>query len=190
MNVRQTDLPGVLLLEPQVFHDDRGLFLEMFNEAHFAEMARHGLPQRIRQTNHSRSRRNVLRGLHYQLTRPQGKLVSVIRGEIYDVAVDIRPDSPTFRRWTSIHLTEEHPRAVWIAPGYAHGFCVLSDVADIVYSCTEVYDAADDRGIRWDDAALGIAWPVSAPLISPRDASLPRLDAAAGLLPRYSAEAT
>jgi dTDP-4-dehydrorhamnose 3,5-epimerase len=156
----------------------------MFNEARFAELATLGLPSRIRQSNHSRSRRDVLRGLHYQLVRPQGKLISVVRGEVYDVAVDIRPDSPTFRRWMGVHLTEDAPRAVWIPPGFAHGFCVLSDVADVVYGCTEIYDASDDRGIRWDDPTVGIEWPVSAPLLSPRDERLPRLAEALDLLPR------
>ena len=190
MNVRETELPGVLVLEPRVFHDERGLFVELFNEARFAERAASGMPSRIRQTNLSRSRRDVLRGLHYQLTQPQGKLISVVRGEIYDVAVDIRPDSPTFRRWTGVHLTEARPCAVWIPPGYAHGFCVLSDVADVVYSCTEVYESSDDRGIRWDDSTLGIDWPVSTPLLSPRDEGLPRLDEASGLLPRFAAGMT
>ena len=184
MIVHETPLPGVLLVEPRVHRDERGFFLETFHAARFADLADRGLPTRIVQTNHSRSTRDVLRGLHFQRTRPQGKLVSVIRGEIFDVAVDVRADSPTFGRWTSITLSGEDPRAVWIPPGFAHGFCVLSEVADLVYGCTELYAPEDDRGIRWDDPRLAIDWPVTEPRLSPKDQGLPTLAALGADLPR------
>ena len=186
MRVTDTTLPGVLLVQPRVFHDDRGFFLESFNEGRFADLASSGLPSRIRQTNHSRSVRGVLRGLHFQLPRPQGKLVSVIRGEIFDVAVDVREGSPSFGRWVGVELSGDHPAALWVPPGFAHGFCVLSDVADVVYGCTELYSAPDDRGIRWDDPDIAIEWPERAPMLSPKDRALPTLREAAGTLPRYA----
>ncbi len=183
MKILDTPLPGVLLLEPRVFRDDRGFFLESFNAARFAE---HGLPTEFVQDNHSRSARGVLRGLHYQRRQPQGKLVSVVRGEIWDVAVDIRDGSPTFGRSFAMTLDEDSRQLLWIPPGFAHGFCVLSDGADVLYKCTTLYDAADDRGIRWDDPALGIEWPIADPILSAKDRALPSLAEAAGALPAWT----
>lgn len=175
MKVIPTELRGVLRVEGPLFTDDRGLFRETFNEARFALHADDGLPTHIRQINHSRSGRSVLRGLHFQLHRPQGKLITVIRGQIFDVAVDLRRDSSTFRRWTAMCLDGDEPAAIWIPPGYAHGFCVLSDVADVVYASTELYDAGDEYGIRWDDPDIRISWPTDAPRLSEKDATLPTL---------------
>ena len=180
MRILPTTLPGVLTIEPRVFQDDRGFFLEAFNADRFAS---HGLPQLFRQDNHSRSTRGVLRGLHYQLRRPQGKLVSVIRGSVFDVAVDIRRGSPTFGRWYGTVLREEEPKQLWIPPGFAHGFCTLTDVADFVYKCTDVYVPEDDRGILWSDPAIGIEWPVRDPLLSDKDRRLPCLADPAAELP-------
>jgi dTDP-4-dehydrorhamnose 3,5-epimerase len=185
VNIRETGLDDVLLLEPDVFGDERGFFLECFNDERFAASGRPGLPHTLRQINHSRSRRNVLRGLHFQLERPQGKLIHVVRGAIFDVAVDIRVGSPTFGKWTSAWLSDEAPTALWIPAGFAHGFCVMSDVADVMYGCTDVYLATDDRGIRWDDPEIAIDWPTRAPLLSPRDERLPMLAEPATALPTY-----
>jgi dTDP-4-dehydrorhamnose 3,5-epimerase len=167
VKITATSLPDVLVIEPAVFRDDRGFFLETFNEA---EYARHGLRLSFRQDNRSHSTRGVLRGLHYQLVAPQGKLVMVTRGEIFDVAVDIRVGSPTFGRWTSVVLTGDVPRMLWIPQGFAHGFCVLSDSADVLYKCTDLYEPADDRGVLWCDPQIGIEWPIETPLVSERDA--------------------
>ena len=183
MKVLETPMPGVLVLEPRVFGDDRGFFLETFNAARFAE---HGLPTEFLQDNHSRSARGVLRGLHYQRRSPQGKLVSVVRGEVWDVAVDIREGSPTFGKWFGMTLSEARRQLLWIPPGFAHGFCVLSESADFLYKCTTLYDAADDRGVRWDDPALGIEWPVADPILSAKDRALPSLAEAAGALPGWT----
>ena len=166
MKIEETSVPGVLVIEPRVFADERGFFLESFNEKHFAE---HGLPTSFRQDNRSRSRKGVLRGLHYQRRRPQGKLVTVISGCIFDVAVDIRPDSATFGHWHGIILSGDEPRFVWLPPGFAHGLCVLSDVADVIYKCTELYAPDDECGVPWNDPLVGIRWPVGAPLLSKRD---------------------
>lgn len=183
MNVVETPLEGVLVLEPRVFRDDRGHFLETFNEERFASF---GLPTHFRQDNHSRSRRGAIRGLHYQLRRPQGKLITVIRGAIFDVAVDIRVGSPTFGRWFGVKISDEEPRQLWIPPGFAHGFCALSDVVDVVYKCTDVYVPDDEGGVLWSDPAIGIDWPVRDPLLSPKDARFAGLDRARGDLPQYS----
>ena len=183
MNVRPTALPDVLIVEPTVFQDDRGFFLESFNANRFAQ---HGLPTVFRQDNWSRSRRGVLRGLHYQLCQPQGKLVCVTRGEIFDVAVDIRRGSPTFGRWVGTVLSEHQPRFLWIPPGFAHGFCALAEAADVVYKCTDVYRADDDRGILWSDPSIGIAWPLEEPVLSPKDRGFARLDEARADLPEYT----
>ena len=182
MKVHETPLPGVLVVEPRVFHDERGFFLETFNDERFRGA---GLPTGFRQDNHSRSSRGVLRGLHYQLEHPQGKLVTVVRGRIFDVAADIRAGSPTFGQWFGIELHEDHPRALWIPAGFAHGFCALSDVADVTYKCTDVYHAEDDRGVIWSDATLGVAWPVADPLVSAKDAAYAPLDAARTDLPQW-----
>lgn len=181
MRIEQTSLPGVLLIEPTVFNDERGFFLEGFNEQRFAE---HGLPTSFRQDNHSRSTRGVLRGLHYQVRRPQGKLVTVIRGSVFDVAADVRNGSPTFGQWCGMTLNGEEPRYLWIPPGFAHGLCVLSDVADVIYKCTELYSPNDEQGIRWDDPSLGIDWPIDSPVLSAKDQNLPTLLNRRAAMPR------
>ena len=172
MKVIETDLPGCLMLEPQVFGDERGFFYESFN---LDKWAGFGLVPRFVQGNVSRSTRGVLRGLHYQWPKPQGKLVSVLEGEVWDVAVDVRRGSPTFGRWTGVVLSADNKRHFWIPEGFAHGFVTLSESALFTYVCTDTYDRAADAGIRWNDADLAIDWPVSAPLLSDKDAALPFL---------------
>jgi dTDP-4-dehydrorhamnose 3,5-epimerase len=185
MKVHRTDLPEVVLLEPRLFRDDRGFFYEAFNAEVFAAHAAEGLPTVFVQDNHSRSAERVLRGLHYQLTRPQGKLVTCVRGTIFDVAVDIRVGSPRFGRWTAATLSGDDPRYLWIPPGFAHGFCVLSPVADVIYKCTAPYAAADDHGVHWADERIGIAWPVRDPITSPKDRQYAGLDPGRSDLPRF-----
>ncbi|MHB1058733.1 MAG: dTDP-4-dehydrorhamnose 3,5-epimerase [Rhodanobacter sp.] len=172
MKVIETALPGALILEPQVFGDARGFFYESYNEAKYLAA---GVDHRFVQSNVSRSARSVLRGLHYQWPNPQGKLVSVLEGEVYDVAVDIRRGSPTFGQSVGVMLTADNHRHFWIPEGFAHGFCVVSDFATFTYQCTALYDAQADAGIRWNDAALGIDWPVSEPLLSDKDGKAPLL---------------
>lgn len=181
MIVTETSLPGVLLIEPKLFADDRGFFMETYNSARFSEA---GMEMPFVQDNHSRSRRGVLRGLHYQEPNPQGKLVRCIRGELWDVAVDIRVGSPHFGKWFGTELTEENRLMLWVPPGFAHGFCALSDWTDLAYKCTELYDGAADRSIAWDDPDIGITWPLSSPLLSAKDAAAPRLKDAP-VLPAY-----
>jgi dTDP-4-dehydrorhamnose 3,5-epimerase len=165
--VRETPLEGVLLLEPRVFGDSRGFFLESYNRA---ELAAAGIEAEFVQDNHSRSARNVLRGLHYQARRPQGKLVRVASGEIFDVAVDLRRGSPSFGRWFGETLSEENKRMLWIPPGLAHGFLVTSDSADVLYKATEYYAPEDEVSLRWDDPAIGIRWPLQGePIVSAKD---------------------
>jgi dTDP-4-dehydrorhamnose 3,5-epimerase len=166
----QTDLPEVLIVEPDVFRDSRGFFLETFHAARYRQG---GIPYDFVQDNHSRSVRGTLRGLHAQRRRPQGKLVRAVRGEIFDVAVDVRPRSPTFGKWVGARLSEESFGQMFIPPGFAHGFCVLSDIAEVEYKCSDFYDRADEIGARWDSA--GIEWPIKDPLLSPKDAALPTL---------------
>ena len=185
MKVIETGLPGCLVIEPAVFGDDRGYFFETWNADRYGE---HGLPTRFVQSNVSSSARGVLRGLHYQWPNPQGKLVSVLEGEVYDVAVDIRRGSPHFGRWAAVVLSAENKRQLWIPEGFAHGFVVLSERAIFSYLCTAPYDKATDTGVRWNDAAIGIDWPVSEPLLSDKDAKAPFLgDVAADRLPIYVA---
>jgi dTDP-4-dehydrorhamnose 3,5-epimerase len=168
MNVIQTDLPGVLILEPKVFGDERGFFYESFNARAFAEAT--GLSREFVQDNHSRSQRGVLRGLHYQVQQAQGKLVRVTAGEVYDVAVDIRRDSPTFGRWIGVTLSAENKRQLWVPEGFAHGFLVLSEFAEFLYKTTDYYAPAHERCIRWDDPSLAIDWPhATAPQLSAKD---------------------
>lgn len=168
MKVRETSLPGVLVLEPQVFRDERGFFLETFSARRLSGT---GIPEHFAQDNHSRSTRGVVRGLHYQLEHPQGKLVHAARGRIFDVAVDIRRGSTSFAKWFGVELTDENLWSLWIPPGFAHGFCVLSDEADVMYKCTVPYVQSDDRGIAWDDPLIGIDWPVDNALLSPKDSA-------------------
>jgi dTDP-4-dehydrorhamnose 3,5-epimerase len=172
VKVTETTLPGCLVFEPRVFGDDRGFFYESWNRAAFAEQ---GLAPDFVQGNVSSSVRGVLRGLHYQWPNPQAKYVSVLEGEVYDVAVDIRRGSPTFGRSASVILSAENKRQFWIPEGFAHGFVVLSERATFHYLVTAPYDRAADAGLRWDDASLGIDWPVSSPLLSPKDAAAPFL---------------
>ncbi len=180
MRVVETSLPGVLLIEPKVFGDARGFFKETYHRARYAE---HGIPAdggAFVQDNYSRSGRGVLRGLHFQRRHPQGKLVQVVSGEVFDVVVDIRADSPTFGDWYGVELSAENHRQLWVPPGMAHGFCVLSDFADFQYKCTEFYRPEDEGGIAWDDPEIGIDWPIVSPRLSEKDRGWPRL-AEAGL---------
>ncbi len=183
MKVVETGLPGCLVFEPRVFGDDRGYFYESFNHD---KLAAHGLQPTFVQGNVSSSSRGVLRGLHYQWPRPQGKYVSVVEGEVWDVAVDIRRGSPMFGRWTAVLLSAENKRHFWIPEGFAHGFVTLSARAVFTYLCTATYDAAADASLRWDDPALAIDWPVGVPSLSPKDAAAPLLaDIAEDRLPIY-----
>lgn len=166
MKIIETDLPGCLVLEPQVFGDARGFFYESFNQD---KLDAAGLRLRFVQGNVSSSARGVLRGLHYQWPKPQGKLVSVLDGEVWDVAVDIRRGSPHFGRWTAVLLSGENKRHFWVPEGFAHGFAVLSERATFSYLCTNTYDAQAEVGIRWDDPELGVDWPLSEPLLSAKD---------------------
>ena len=166
MKIESTEIPGLVTIEPRVFEDDRGFFVETFQKARFQEA---GLECRFVQDNHTRSRGGTLRGLHYQLRRPQGKLVGVVRGEIFDVAVDLRRSSPTFGRWAGVRLSEVSHRRVYIPPGLAHGFCVVSEVADVVYNCTDYYDPEDEHTILWRDPQLAIDWPIREPIVSEKD---------------------
>ncbi|OYQ28768.1 dTDP-4-dehydrorhamnose 3,5-epimerase [Sandarakinorhabdus cyanobacteriorum] len=174
MNVVDTPLPGVKLIEPRVFGDARGFFMESWNRRTFAGL---GLDLDFVQDNHSRSARGVLRGLHYQLNDPQGKLVRVTQGAVFDVAVDIRRSSPHFGQWVGYELSAENHRMLWVPPGFAHGFIVTSDSADFMYKVTSFYNPADERAIRWDDPAIGIAWPDvgTVPTLSGKDAIAPLL---------------
>jgi dTDP-4-dehydrorhamnose 3,5-epimerase len=174
VNVRETPLPGLLLIEPEVFRDERGFFLETFSTK---KLAGSGIPEHFAQDNHSRSTRGVVRGLHYQLEHPQGKLIHVTRGRIFDVGVDIRRGSPTFAKWFGAELNDENLLSMWIPGGFAHGFCVLSDVADVTYKCTVPYEGADDRGIAWDDPLIGIDWPVESAVLSAKDSAYSPLSA-------------
>jgi dTDP-4-dehydrorhamnose 3,5-epimerase len=175
--VTATALPGVLLLAPRFFADARGSFYESYNDAAFT--AATGLERRFVQDNHSTSVRGVLRGLHYQLVRPQGKLVRVVRGEVFDVAVDLRRASPTFGRWVGVRLSAEDRRQLWVPEGFGHGFVVTSESAEVLYKTTEYWLPEHERSIRWDDPALGIDWPLDgAPLLAAKDAAAPGLDAA------------
>ena len=183
LQVHDTSIREVKVLEPRTFWDERGFFLETFNKKVFAEL---GLPSEFVQDNHSRSTRGVLRGLHYQLARPQGKLVRVVRGKIFDVAADIRRGSPTFGQWFGTTLDDVSLNALWIPGGFAHGFLALSETADVVYKCTELYAPGDERGVRWDDRMLGIDWPVSNPILSKKDAAFPFLDPNGRDLPAYA----
>ncbi len=168
MKAIATAIPDVLLLEPRVFGDARGFFLESYNQQVFREAT--GVDATFVQDNHSRSVRGVLRGLHYQLRQPQGKLVRVVRGAVFDVAVDLRRSSPTFGRWVGCELSEENQRQMWVPPGFAHGFMVVSDSADFLYKTTDYYAPEHERCIAWDDPEIGIAWPLSeAPQLSAKD---------------------
>lgn len=166
MKVSKTKLEGVLLIEPTVYEDERGFFFESYNFRRYAE---HGIRTNFVQDNHSRSVKNTLRGLHYQINPGQDKLVRVIVGEVFDVAVDIRFGSPTFGQWVGYYLSAENKLQMYIPVGFAHGFCVVSEVAEFEYKCSDYYSPQDERGIMWNDPDLGIDWPVKNPILSPKD---------------------
>ena len=179
----EKSLQGVFLIEPTVFRDDRGFFLETY---HWEKYLAAGMDKPFVQDNHSHSCRGTLRGLHYQLKHPQGKLVYVVRGEIFDVAVDIRRGSSTFGRWTGTILSGKNKRQLFIPEGFAHGFCVISETADVLYKCTDLYAPGDEYGILWSDPVIGIDWPVENPTLSEKDTESPRLmDVPEKLLPEY-----
>jgi len=182
LKVKPTALPEVLLIQPKVFADERGHFLETWFAPRYRDI---GIVESFVQDNFSRSTRNVLRGLHFQEPMGQGKLITVLAGTIYDVVVDIRVDSPRFRQWIGVELDGAVPTQLWIPPGFAHGFCVMSESADFMYKCTEIYTPAAERSIRWNDPELRIKWPIDTPILSTRDNAAPLL-MDAPLLPRMS----
>ena len=173
MNIVQTSLQDCVIIEPKVFGDERGFFLETFHTSRYADLAGISLP--FVQDNFSRSLKGVLRGLHFQKTKPQGKLISVVRGEVYDVAVDIRKGSSTFGQWVGVILSEENKKQLWVPPGFAHGFAVLSEIADFYYKCTDYYDPSDEGSILWNDPDLAISWPVENPILSDKDINANKL---------------
>ncbi|HUR32613.1 MAG TPA: dTDP-4-dehydrorhamnose 3,5-epimerase [Vicinamibacterales bacterium] len=182
MRVIATDIPEVLVIEPEVYVDDRGFFFESY---HAERYLKSGIKGAFVQDNHSRSVKNTVRGLHLQVGRPQAKLVRVLLGEIFDVAVDVRVGSPTFGQWVGVTLTAASFRQYYIPAGFAHGFSVLSDIAEIEYKCTDFYDPAGQLGLAWNDASLGIPWGVGTPILSDRDRANPTLQEAEARLPRY-----
>lgn len=183
LKAHETSLPGVKLITPDVFRDPRGLFIEVYHQRKYSEC---GIDETFIQDNFSHSRQKTLRGLHYQLNHPQAKIVYVVNGEIIDVAVDIRLGSPTFGQWTSVQLSSENGHQVFIPKGFAHGFCVLSPTADVIYKCTDFYTPGDDFGIIWSDPDVKIDWPVADPFLSEKDQNNPRLsDLAKHRLPAY-----
>jgi len=182
LKLLETPLPGVLIVEPKVFRDERGFFLEVWNAGTFAAQ---GLDLTFVQDNHSLSQQGTLRGLHVQLPNSQGKLVRCTEGTIFDVAVDIRVGSPTFGRWFGAELSAENFRQLWVPPDFAHGFCVLTPRAQVEYKCTTLYDPPADLAIAWNDPAIGVDWPIAAPLLSPKDAAARRLEELGERLPRY-----
>ena len=173
MNVIETKLTDCVIIEPNVFGDERGFFLETFQAERYADVAGIKLP--FVQDNHSRSSRGVLRGLHFQKTKPQGKLVRVVRGEVYDVAIDIRAGSATYGQWEAVVLSDKNKKQFWVPPGFAHGFLVMSDFADFEYKCTDYYDPSDEGSLLWSDSDLNISWPIDSPILSEKDAQAPFL---------------
>ncbi len=183
MKVLHSNIPDIIIIEPQCFGDERGFFLESFHEQHYAEI---GIANNFKQDNLSRSSHGILRGLHYQVEQPQGKLIFVARGEIFDVAVDIRQGSPSFGQYTSTILNDENHRQIYIPPGFAHGFCVLSEKVDMIYKCTDYYSKQSERGILWNDPTVNINWPAMDFTLSERDQGFLALnDIAATDLPSY-----
>lgn len=177
MKVISTSIPDVMIIEPKVFGDSRGFFFESFNQKNFSRET--GLDVEFVQDNHSRSAKGVLRGLHYQIRQPQGKLVRVVRGAVFDVSVDIRKSSPTFGRWIGVELSEDNYRQLWVPPGFAHGFYVLSESADFLYKTTDYYIPDFERSLLWNDPLIGVSWPIAAgtqPIISAKDINAARLD--------------
>jgi len=177
-----TDLPKVVLIEPDVHRDARGFFLETWHAGRYREG---GIPARFVQDNHSKSGRGILRGFHAQSRRPQGKLIRVVRGEIFDVAVDIRLGSPSFAQHVSARLTAESFRQLWVPPGFGHGFLVLSQEAEVEYKCTDFYDPEDEIGFAWNDPMVAAPWPIEDPILSDKDRKAPMLEAIEHLLPRF-----
>ena len=169
MKITKTKLNDCFIIEPKIFGDERGFFLETFQAKRYKEQL--GIDLEFVQDNYSRSSKNVLRGLHFQKTKPQGKLVRVVKGEVYDVAVDLRKESTSFGQWEAVVLNEENKKQLWVPPGFAHGFLVISEVADFEYKCTDYYDPSDEGSIIWNDADLNIDWPVEAPVLSAKDIS-------------------
>ncbi len=180
MKFAATDLEGVILVEPDVYRDDRGFFLETY---HAEKYAAGGIEATFVQDNHSRSQRGTLRGLHAQRERPQGKLVRALSGAIFDVAVDVRRSSPTFKKWVGFELSAENFLQLYVPPGFVHGFCVLSETAEVAYKCTDLYTPGDEFGVIWDDPDINIDWPLNDPILSTRDAANPSLAAQLDLLP-------
>jgi dTDP-4-dehydrorhamnose 3,5-epimerase len=179
MKVEKTNLPGLLLIEPKCFGDERGFFLESYQRDRYRDA---GITDDFVQDNHSRSVGGVLRGMHFQVQRPQAQIVTVMHGRIFDVAVDLRQNSKTFKQWFGVELSDRGPRQIYMAPGFAHGFCVLSDVADLHYKVSRFYDHADEGGLLWSDPEIAIAWPGQDPVVSARDAAFPvfaKIDGAA-----------
>ncbi|GAB1261947.1 dTDP-4-dehydrorhamnose 3,5-epimerase [Aurantivibrio plasticivorans] len=167
MKVIDTEIDDVKIIEPKVFEDERGFFLETFQAERYKEAL--GIDLEFVQDNHSRSTKGVLRGLHFQKTKPQGKLVRVVRGSVFDVAVDLRPESKTFGKWVGVELSGENHRQLWVPPGFAHGFQVLSDVVDFEYKCTDYYDPCDEVCLKWNDSSLAVQWPIAMPSLSAKD---------------------
>ena len=185
MNVVQTKLPGVIIFEPDVFGDDRGCFLETWNQQRYEDA---GITEIFLQDNVSFSKRGVLRGLHFQYPQSQGKLVQVLSGEVVDVAVDIRLNSPTFSQWVSVTLSQSNHKQMYVPPGFAHGFCVVSETAIFSYKCTDYYNSSTEGGIIWNDPDIGIDWSIAQPLLSKKDAEYPRLrDIPCEKLPTFEA---
>jgi len=183
MKITESSLPGVFLIEPKLFGDKRGFFLETYRESVYEE---YGIPTRFVQDNHSRSSKGVLRGMHYQMIQPQGKLVRAATGAVFDVAVDVRKGSPNFGEWFGAELSEDNMHLMYVPPGFAHGFVVLSDTADFIYKCTDYYHPGSEQGIAWDDPDIGIEWPIADVMLSEKDKLNPRLkDQNTGLLPAY-----
>lgn len=172
MRVHETKIPGMVLIDLDVFKDSRGSFLESYQKERYKE---HGIDVPFVQDNHSHSTKNVLRGMHYQINQPQGHLVYVVKGEVFDVGVDLRRDLPTFGQWLGFRLSESRPQQLFLPAGVAHGFCTLSDTADILYKCTDYFDPEDEGGLLWNDPDLGIDWPVDQPIIHNRDSKFPVL---------------
>ena len=172
MNITETKLAGVLIIEPKVFGDSRGFFKETFQAERYREA---GIEYTFVQDNYSRSQKGVLRGLHFQIIKPQGKLVSCPKGAVFDVAMDIDPESTTYGQYVGVELTEENHKQMWVPPGYAHGFCVLTNTADFQYKCTDYYDPFDEGGVIWNDPDVAIEWPIAHPSLSSKDALLPTL---------------
>lgn len=182
MRFAPTSIPDVIRIEPDVHRDERGFFLETWHQRKYAEG---GITGPFVQDNHSSSCKGALRGLHAQRVRPQGKLVRAVEGEVFDVAVDIRRGSPTFGQWVGDRLSGENLRQLWVPPGFAHGFCVLSERVHLEYKCTDFYDPADEIAVAWNDPEIGIEWPITSPTLSAKDAAAPRLSSLLAQLPRW-----